>query len=464
VRVLLVDDEKIKRTALCDDLTEAGYETHTAACADEGMRMLRQRGFDVVVTDLRMKGMDGTTFLARIKEKWPGIEVIMITAYATVDNAVEAMKLGAFDYITKPFDSGKLIIVLDKISKIRELTDENASLRAELAKATRHGDIVGQSPGMIDALESLYLAISSDVPVLLCGETGTGKELFATAIHQLGPRESHRFIRVSCAALSPQLMESELFGHEKGAFTGAVETKPGRFELADKGTLLLDEIDDVPLDLQVKLLRVLEGFPFERVGGIRSITSDVRLIAASKVDLREEVGRGTFREDLYYRLSVLPIWIPPLRERREDIPLLVNHFLGLYADCQGPPKVEEEVMAILWDCDWPGNVRELQNVMRRILLAIGDRRSVTRSDVPSEVRLAALRGSHRISKPKSFREAIETSEKNLLAKALDAAGGNQSKAAATLDMKLSTFRDKLAKYGIQMRSGKRNSAAEGEQG
>ena len=463
MKVLLVDDEKIKRTALCDDLTEAGYETHTAASADEGMRMLRVRGFDVVVTDLRMKGMDGTTFLARIKEKWPDIEVIMITAYATVDNAVQAMKLGAFDYITKPFDSAKLIIVLDKISKIRELTDENASLRAELAKATRHGDIVGQSPGMIDALESLYLAISSDVPVLLCGETGTGKELFATAIHQLGPRQDHPFIRVSCAALSPQLMESELFGHEKGAFTGAVETKPGRFELADKGTLLLDEIDDVPLDLQVKLLRVLEGFPFERVGGIQSITSDVRLIAASKVDLQEEVAYGRFREDLYYRLSVLPIWIPPLRERREDIPLLVNHFLRLYADSQGPPKVDEEVVAILWDCDWPGNVRELQNVIRRILLAIGDRRSVTRSDVPAEVRLAALRGSHRISEPKSFRESIETSEKNLLAKALDAAGGNQSKAAATLDMKLSTFRDKLAKYGIQMRSGRRNSAAEGGQ-
>ena len=460
MKVLLVDDEKIKRTALCDDLSEGGYETHTAASADEGMRMLRVGGFDVVVTDLRMKGMDGTTFLARIKEKWPDIEVIMITAYATVDNAVQAMKLGAFDYITKPFDSAKLIIVLDKISKIRELTDENASLKAELAKATRHGDIVGQSPGMVDALESLYLAISSDVPVLLCGETGTGKELFATAIHQLGPREAHPFIRVSCAALSPQLMESELFGHEKGAFTGAVETKPGRFELADKGTLLLDEIDDVPLDLQVKLLRVLEGFPFERVGGIQSIGSDVRLIAASKVDLQEEVAAGTFREDLYYRLSVLPIWIPPLRERREDIPLLVNHFLHLYADSPGPPKVDEEVMAILWDCDWPGNVRELQNVIRRILLAIGDRRRVTRSDVPAEVRLAALRGSHRISEPKSFREAIETSEKNLLAKALDAAGGNQSKAAATLDMKLSTFRDKLTKYGIQMRSGKRNSATE----
>ena len=461
MRVLLVDDEKIKRTALCDDLTEADYETRTAACADEGLRMLRAQHFDVVVTDLRMKGMDGTAFLARIKEKWPDIEVVMITAYATVDNAVQAMKLGAFDYITKPFDSNRLIVVLDKISRIRNLADENASLRAELAKATRHGDIVGRSPEILDALESLHLAVSSEVPVLLWGETGTGKELFATAVHQLGSRQAYPFIRVSCAALSPQLMESELFGHERGAFTGAVETKPGRFELADKGTLLLDEIDDVPLGLQVKLLRVLEGFPFERVGGIKSIGSDVRLIAASKVNLQERVADGAFREDLYYRLSVLPIWIPPLRERREDIPLLVDHFVRIHAGAKKPPKVDEEVMAILWDYDWPGNVRELQNVVRRILLAIGDRRTVTRSDVPAEIRLAALRGSASKSKPKSFREAVETNEKTLLAKALDAAGGNQSKAAAALDMKLSTFRDKLAKYDIQLRS-RRRQGLEGD--
>jgi len=458
--VLLVDDEKIKRTALRDDLVEAGYETRTASCADEGLKTLRVESFDVVVTDLRMKGMDGTAFLARIKEKWPDIEVVMITAYATVENAVAAMKLGAFDYITKPFDSTKLIIVLDKIAKIRDLTEENVSLKAELAKATRHGDIIGQSPGMLDALDSVRLAVSSEVPVLLCGETGTGKELFATAIHQLGPRRDDPFIRVSCAALSPQLMESELFGHEKGAFTGAVETKPGRFELADRGTLLLDEIDDVPLGLQVKLLRVLEGFPFERVGGIESISSDVRLIAASKVNLQDKVAESTFREDLYYRLSVLPIHIPPLRQRREDIPLLVEHFLRLYAGPEGPARPEEDVMAILWDCDWPGNVRELQNVIRRLLLAVGDRRVITRSDIPAEVRLAALRGSATTSKPKSFREAIEANEKNLLAKALDAADGNQSKAAGALDMKLSTFRDKLAKYGIQAPSSRTRAQSE----
>ncbi len=455
MKVLLVDDERIKRTVLRDDLTEAGYETYTAACADEGTKVLQAQRFDVVVTDLRMKGMDGTAFLARIKEKWPDIEVIMITAYATVDNAVQAMKLGAFDYITKPFESAKLIMVLDKISRIRALTSENVSLKAELAKATRHGDIISQSAAMHDAFEALNLAIASEVPVLICGETGTGKELFATAIHNCGARKDQPFISVSCAALSPQLMESELFGHERGAFTGALESKPGRFELADKGTLFLDEIDDVPLALQVKLLRVLEECPFERVGGIKSIRTDVRFIAASKVNLQEEVVKGAFREDLYYRLNVFPIWIPPLRERREDIPLLVDHFLRAYAGPGGPPEVDEEAMAILWDCDWPGNVRELQNVIRRILLGIGDRPTVTRSDVPAEVRLAALRGSRSISKPKSFREAIETSEKNLLAKALDAAGGNQSKAAAALDMKLSTFRDKLAKYDIQLRSSNR---------
>jgi len=451
VNVLLVDDEKIKRTALCDDLTDAGYSTQVAASAAEGMKLLEAQPFDVVVTDLRMKGMDGTTFLAKIKEKWPNTEVVMITAFATVDNAVAAMKLGAFDYITKPFESAKLVMVLEKIAKIRLLTDENVSLRAELAKVTRHGDIIGNSEAMRDVFEALEIAIASEVPVLLSGETGTGKELFATAIHHLGPRKDQPFIRVSCAALSSQLMESELFGHERGAFTGAVEGKPGRFELADKGTLFLDEIDDVPPPVQVMLLRVLEGSPFERVGGIRSINADVRFISASKLDLQERVAAGAFREDLYYRLSVFPIRLPPLRERREDIPLLVGHFMKLYSGAKEPPQLDETVMGILWDYDWPGNVRELQNVIRRMLLGSGGRSVVTREDVPVEVRLGALRGADVPREPKSFREAVEAGEKELLAKAIDAANGNQSKAAAALDMKLSTFRDKLAKYDIQPR-------------
>jgi DNA-binding NtrC family response regulator len=447
VKVLVVEDEEIKRTALRDDLKDAGYETQIAVSADDGMKMLQMEPFDVVVTDLRMPGMDGTTFLAHIHERWPDTQVIMMTAYATVNNAVQAMKLGAFDYIAKPFESEELMMVLEKIGKIRDLTRENKSLKVELAKAIHHRDIVGHSPAMRNAFDALDLAISSDVPVLICGETGTGKELFATTIHNHGPRKDKPFIGVSCAALSAQLMESELFGHVRGAFTGAFKNKPGRFELAHKGTLFLDDIDDVPLEVQVKLLRVLEKHPFERVGGIEPINTDARFIAATKVELQKEVRKGTFREDLFYRLSVLPIRIPPLRDRREDIPLLVNYFLRTYCGTEKPPAVDEAVMTILWDYDWPGNVRELQNVVRRILLGIGERALITSRDVPVEIRLNALQGSPP-GKPTSFREAIEARERDLLIRALDDSEGNKSKAAAGLRMKLSTFRDKLAKHNI----------------
>ncbi len=452
MKVLLVDDEKIKRTALRDDLVDAGYETQVAANADEGLKILRNQRFDAVVTDLRMKGIDGIAFLAQIKEKWKDTDVVMITAYATIDNAVEAMKLGAFDYITKPFESAKLILVLEKIAKIRALTSENVSLKAELAKATRHGEIIGQSEAMSVAFDLLDIAIGCDVPVLLWGETGTGKELFATAIHDRGARKGKPLVRVSCAALAAQLMESELFGHERGAFTGAVDGKPGRFELADGGVLFLDEVDDIPPDIQVKLLRVLEGYPFERVGGVVQVETDVRIVAASKVDLKEKVADGTFRSDLFYRLSVFPIWIPPLRDRREDIPLLIDHFMKTYNTAGTPPEVSEDALAILWDYHWPGNVRELQNVVRRILLGIGARPVVTRQDIPAEVRLGVLERNSADREPKSFREAIESNERSLLAKAIDDAGGNQSKAAASLGMRLSTFRDKLAKYGMRASS------------
>ncbi|MCX5771815.1 MAG: sigma 54-interacting transcriptional regulator, partial [Candidatus Hydrogenedentes bacterium] len=243
MKVLLVDDERIKRTALRDDLVDAGYETEVAGCAEEGLRLFQRDRFDVAVTDLRMKAMDGLAFLSEIKQKWPATEVVVITAYATVDNAVQAMKLGAFDYLTKPFESAQLILILEKIAQVHALRNENARLKAELATATRHGDIIGQSEAMKTVFELLDVAVQCDVPVLLWGETGTGKEMFATAIHQRGPRKNKPFIRISCAALSEQLMESELFGHERGSFTGATESKPGRFELADKGTLFLDEID-----------------------------------------------------------------------------------------------------------------------------------------------------------------------------------------------------------------------------
>ncbi|HNR34791.1 MAG TPA: sigma-54 dependent transcriptional regulator [Candidatus Hydrogenedentes bacterium] len=449
MKILLVDDERIKRTALRDDLVEAGYETDVAACAEEGLVHLQAERFDVVVTDLRMKAMDGIVFMSEIKRRWPDTEVIMITAYASVENAVQAMKQGAFDYITKPFESTKLILILEKIAKMHALKRENASLKAELAKATHHGEIIGTSPAMKNTFELLDIAVACDVPVLLWGETGTGKEMFATAIHRRGARKKNPFVRVSCAALSEQLMESELFGHERGSFTGAIDSKPGRFELADKGTLFLDEIDDVPMGIQVKLLRVLEGHPYERVGGVASIQADVRIIAASKVDLRKRVADSAFRSDLFYRLNVFPIWIPPLRDRREDIPLLADHFLKLYSTQETPPKMNDEALSVLWDYSWPGNVRELQNVVRRVLLRLGNRLEVGCQDLPPEIRCGNLESPQENGHPQSFKKAIESNERSLLIEALKKTGGNQSRAAASLGMKLSTFRDKLAKHGIR---------------
>jgi DNA-binding NtrC family response regulator len=450
MKVLLVDDEKIKRTALCDDLLEAGYETEVATCAEEGLVQLQAAFFDVVVTDLRMKAMDGMTFISEIKRRWPDTEVVMVTAYATVDNAVQAMKLGAFDYITKPFESAKLILVLEKIATLHTLKTENASLKAELAKVTRNGEIIGQSAAMRTTFEQLDIAVACDVPILLWGETGTGKEMFATAIHQRGSRRKGPFIRVSCAALSEQLMESELFGHERGSFTGAVDSKPGRFELADKGTLFLDEIDDVPMAIQVKLLRVLEGHPYERVGGVSSIQANVRIVAAAKVDLRKRVAENTFRSDLFYRLNVFPVWIPPLRERQEDIPPLVEHFLRKYGNEEHLHSISSEALSKLWDYPWPGNVRELQNVVRRILLGLGDRTEVQVHDLPLEIRYGTGESAHPSLQGPTFKKTIETSERSLLIDALEKVGGNQSKAADSLGMKLSTFRDKLVKYGLRI--------------
>ncbi len=449
MKLLLVDDEKIKRTALRDDLLDANYDVDVAACAEEGLVQLQADKYDVVITDLRMKAMDGMAFMAEIKRRWPETEVVMVTAYATVDNAVQAMKLGAFDYVTKPFESAKLVLILEKIAKMHALQTENTTLKAELAKATQHGDIVGQSAAMKSTFDLLDIAVACDVPVLLWGETGTGKEMFATAIHARGSRKKKTFIRVSCATLSEQLMESELFGHERGSFTGAVESKPGRFEMADKGTLFLDEIDDVPMSIQVKLLRVLEGHPYERVGGVASIQADVRIVAASKVDLRKRVSEGAFRSDLFYRLNVFPIWIPPLRDRREDIPLLVDHFLGRYGNRESRPVVSGDAMSALWDYSWPGNVRELQNVVRRIILGIGSRDEVHIQDLPMEIRGGAGQPVTDASQSAGFKQAIENNEKSMLVDALEKAGGNQSRAAANLGLKLSTFRDKLAKYGIR---------------
>jgi len=473
MRILLVDDDRVARVPLRDDIREAGYEVDEAGSAEEALDLLRRNPYDVVVTDLRMPGMDGIELLERVKAQRPDAEVIVITAYGTVQTAVRAMKLGAYEYLTKPFDNEELLLLLERIRRVREVMAENLRLRRRLEEKYRLEDMVGKSHSMQEVFRLIRTVAPSDSTVLLQGETGTGKELAAYAIHELSHRRNGPFVKVSCAALSRELLESELFGHVKGAFTSAVRDKPGKFELADGGTIFLDEVDDIPLELQVKLLRVLQEREFERVGGTRTLKVDVRVIAATKVDLLERVRRGLFRKDLYYRLNVVPIRLPPLRERREDIPLLVEHFLKHFG-AERKITISPEAMKLLMDYDWPGNVRELENLVER-LVVVGAGPQVRPEDLPPEVRTPVRTGERGPSleevlkrqkeleemirmlragttEPEigtaSFEEIVAAKERELIQEALRRTGGNKTKAAELLRMKLSTMRDKMRKLGL----------------
>ncbi len=445
MNILIVDDEKIKRVTLREDLEEAGYDAFTASSGDEALELLRKEPFDVVVTDIRMQQMDGIELLKRVKADYPDIYVIIMTAYATVETAVETMKLGAYDYITKPFSSDELLLILDRVKRLKSLEEENRDLRLRLKTDHGYGKLVGESPAMKEVFENIERALSSSLTLLLQGETGTGKDIIASVIHYNGTRKSHPFIKLSCATIPHELIESELFGHEKGAFTGAVRQKKGRFEMADKGTVFLDEADDIPLGLQVKLLRFIDEKTFERVGGTSSMKADVRIIAATKVDLRKKVERGEFREDLYYRLKVFPMTLPLLRERKEDIPLLIDHFLQKTFPPDKRPAIEPDCLDVLIGYHWPGNVRELKHLIERLsLLKVG--KSIKLTDLPQEIRLPVLPLSKELIFGKnSFEDLISSTERELITSALQIAGGNKSKAAEILKMKPSTFRDKFKK-------------------
>ena len=473
MRVLLVDDDRVARVPLRDDIREAGYEVDETGSAEEALDLLEKREYDVVVTDLRMPGMDGIELLELVKSRRPDAEVIVITAYGTVQTAVRAMKLGAYEYLTKPFDNEELLLLLERIRKVREVMAENLRLRKRLEEQYRLEDMVGKGHKMQEVFRLIRTVAPSDSTVLLQGETGTGKELAAYAFHELSHRRDGPFVKVSCAALSRELLESELFGHVKGAFTSAVRDKPGKFELADGGTIFLDEVDDIPLELQVKLLRVLQEREFERVGGTRTLKVDVRVIAATKVDLFERVRRGLFRKDLYYRLNVVPIRLPPLRERREDIPLLVEHFLKHFG-VEGRITISPDAMKLLMDYDWPGNVRELENLIER-LVVVGAGPQVRPEDLPPEVRTPVQPGEMGPSLEEvlkrqeeleamirmlragttepdigtaSFEEIVAAKERELIQEALRRTGGNKTRAAELLRMKLSTFRDKMRRLGL----------------
>ena len=391
--ILIIDDEKNYLLVLETLLADAGYEVITSDDASEALEVATSHDLDLVITDMRMPGLDGMEFLAQLRDFQPEIPVIMMTAYATVEKAVEAMKRGAFDYITKPFKNEELILTIRKALEMHRLKRENLLLSQELQERFKFGNIVGKSEVMLQVYEIIEKVAQTRASVLITGESGTGKELIAKAIHFNSPRSDKPFVSVNCSALPETLLESELFGHERGAFTGAVTRRKGRFELAHNGTLFLDEVGDMSSALQVKLLRVLQEMRFERVGGTATLQVDARLVAASNRDLKREVELGRFREDLYYRLKVVHLEVPPLRERRDDIPLLVQHFLRKVARANGLPvkSVSHDALKFLYNHDWVGNVRELENVIERaVILCDGD--EIRPQDLPEELFQKSLPG------------------------------------------------------------------------
>ncbi len=452
--ILVVDDEPLKRITLQIELSEHGYEVHEAADADAAQRILDTRPVDVVVSDVRMPGMNGLDLLTHVKQVRPSTEVILMTAYATVDTAVVAIKRGAYDYITKPFTTADLLTKLDRIFAGRKAAETDEQIES-------FGRLIARSQSMKRLFEQLRSVAPTDRTILLCGESGTGKELFAEAIHNHSQRSAKPFVRFSCAALQPSVLESELFGHEKGAFTGAIRQKAGRFELASEGTMLLDEVDDIPTELQVKLLRVVEQQEFERVGGEKPVHVDVRLLCATKCDLLELVKEGRFREDLYYRLNVINLQIPPLRERPDDIPVLARYFVDKHATLVNGRTVtiSSHAMDELVRHAWPGNVRELEHVVERALAfcdSAGD--SAEKIEIRPEHILplgtesgdvaTALASDLGDNGQLGLNETVADIERRMILMALRQCNNNQARAAQKLGIPRTTLRDKMAKYSI----------------
>ena len=443
MRILVVDDEKIKRVTLADDLATQGHEVVTAAEGAEALTLLDQERFDVVVTDLKMPGVDGIELLKRIKQgPQADMEVIMMTAYGSIPVAVEAVKLGAYDFVTKPFRNEDIFPLIARIERDRSSRTPTPA-PSSLAPASRIDEtILGHSTAIARVRQMVEICSRTDANVLLCGETGVGKDLIASVIHRHSHRQGFPLVKVGCTLFPPQLIESELYGHEKGSFTGAEQRRMGRFDLAEGGTLYLDDVDDIPLEQQSKLLRAIEEKVFERVGGATAIKANVRIIASTKRNLLEKIAEGTFRQDLYYRLDVLRINIPPLRERLDDIPDLTDHLLQRIAKDRSW-SIEPEAIAQLTRHNWPGNVRELYHALERAYL-VGSGR-ITPDLLATEGTGGAP--AQAITNG-NFQAAMDQAEYRLLENALKAADGNKTAAAAALGMKPSTFRDKLAKHGL----------------
>ncbi|MBI2471833.1 MAG: sigma-54-dependent Fis family transcriptional regulator [Planctomycetes bacterium] len=453
-KVLIVDDEKLMRISLESQLKKEGYNVKSVDNAIDGLKMVKSEEYDVVVTDLRLSGMSGMDFLKEIKKHNQEIIVVIMTAYGTLESAVSAIKEGAYDYIAKPFSTDELIIKLQRALYYKNTTAEVNRLRKEIQSEFEFSNIIGNSEAMKRVLETVKSVSERDATVLIRGESGTGKEKIAGAIHYHSMRRNGPFIRVSCAALNREILESELFGHEKGAFTGAVKTRRGRFELANGGSIFLDDVDDIPLDMQVKLLRVLQERTFERVGGEETLGVDVRVICATKKDLLEHVKEGYFREDLFYRLNVVPINIPPLRERKEDIPLLINYFLkkfvSQYEDAL--PDVSQEVIDVLLVYNWPGNVRELENVIEHAV-AFSKSKGISIETLPEYLKRVDIRTdllSMDLSNKQeiNLQDALTEVEKKLIQWAHQKTNGNQVKMAEILGIPRTTLRNRLIKLQL----------------
>ncbi len=449
-RILLVDDDYSSLELMSDIFKQNEYDTFTAENGLEALRIIRDKEPDIVVSDLFMPEMDGLELLDVVSKKYPEIPIIMITAHGTIETAVEAMRKGARDYILKPLRLEEIVAKVETIAQLKSLQKENQMLRSNLTDKYNFDKIIGSNPKMLELFDLLKMVAPNNSTVLIQGEHGTGKELIANAIHYNSKRVNKPLVKVNCTVLTENLLESELFGHVKGAYTGALKDKMGRFELADGGTIFLDEIGDISPNMQLKLLRVLQEREFERVGDNKTIKVDVRIIAATNKNLDEAMKEGSFRQDLFFRLNVIPITVPPLRERTDDIPLLVSHFVQKYSkefekEIKG---VDEEVLKRMQTYHWPGNIRELENLIQRaIVLSQSD--VLTVKDFPPKVMNADSLPSVTVTTDRPLQELVDEFERQIILKGLAENNHNKLRTAEKLGIHRSTFMSKLKKYGIK---------------
>jgi DNA-binding NtrC family response regulator len=456
MRILIVDDEEVLRDVLETVLHREGFDVLLAASGEEALNVLDTEEVDLVILDIMLPGISGIDTMRAIRVANPAIPVIIITAFSSIDGAIEAMKHGAFHYIPKPFKNEEVVLTVNKALEQRRLSRENERLRAQLSEKFGYANIIGKSEPMRKVFELIRLAAPSRSNILIVGESGTGKELVAKAIHHASPRARNAFVTVNSGSLPPELLESSLFGHMKGAFTGAIATKRGLFEVADGGSIFLDEIGNINLETQAKLLRVIQEKEFMRLGSIETIRVDCRIIAATNADLQKLMADSRFREDLYYRLNVITIALPPLRRRREDIPQLVQHFLQKYSD-ENKRKVKEvtpDVMRILMDYSWPGNVRELENTIERaVVLCTGDR--ITPELLPDYLRYGVNTEQPVMTLPMdgmSLKDAVSRYERAMILQSLELANGVQKRAAELLQLNPSTLNEMMKRLGIGPRA------------